>query len=101
MISDIMVSAYCEKCNTVFRIERTQLSGKTGPFLFCSLCGSQGLQLLPDISQDEYWQQLSDEYGMEPDLMREIFNTWDTTQHTTLREHIESLREEALRGVAS
>lgn len=101
MISDIMASAYCENCNTLFRIERTQLSGKTGPFLFCSLCGSQGLQLLPDITPDEYWQQLSTEYGMDADLMQEIFNTWDTTRHSTLREHIDSLREEALHGVAS
>lgn len=101
MIGDVLASAYCEKCNTLFRIERTQLTGRTGPFLYCPLCGTQGIQLTSDLSPKEYWDALGEDYGMPAELMQEIFHTWDTSQHATLREHIDSLREEALRGVAS
>jgi hypothetical protein len=96
-----MVAAYCEHCNTIFHIERTSLTGRVGPFLFCTLCGKRGITLLPDITPDDYWTQLGREYDMPPELMQEIFQTWDTSKHRTFREHVESLRAEALSKVAS
>lgn len=96
MISDVMASAYCDGCNTLFRLERTQLTGKLGPFVFCPLCGHRGISLHPDITPDEYWQILAKEHGMPAELMQEIFQTWDTSQHHTLREHIDALRKDAM-----
>lgn len=99
MISDIMASAYCEHCSSLFRVERTPLTGRTGPFIFCPLCGSPGITLSSAITTDEYWEALGREYGMPADIMREIFNTWNTSEFATLREHIESLQREVLEGV--
>ena len=60
----------------------------------CPVCGSKAVACKDNVQ--DYWESLSKEFGLPPDLMIAIHHTWNSLEQPNFKQHVKDTIKDAL-----
>lgn len=65
-----------------------------GSFMFCPLCGSKAYTT--QDHEETYWEEIAKAYEMPVEIMRMLYDTWDSREHNKFRDHVDQMLKEVV-----
>lgn len=66
---------------------------------YCPVCGGKAVACKDSVQ--DYWESLSKEFGLPPDLMVAIHHTWNSLEQPNFKQHVRDTISEALKDGAN
>jgi hypothetical protein len=81
----------CRTCFAQFRLQRIGIVTAINNDFYCPSCGNSA-GILQD-SQLDYLETLADAFGLTPELIKQLYELWDWTEHPSFGDFVRSMQD--------
>lgn len=83
------------ECLSRVRLGHYQYSISVGALKYCPVCGTKlGMGAMQD-DEDNYWEILGSSYGVDPQILKELYSIWDRKEHHRFKDFVSAMKKEA------